>query len=102
MGLSLKPDTGTRSAIIPVPIRTVTMLPYGGVIPIRLCMVPIIMARDRFRPVGTMRLRRTGLIPIMGDTSSQGMRVQQKVHEAGTVILSPAIARDEEFRAGDR
>jgi len=69
MGLYLQPDTGTRSAIIPAPIRTVTMLPHGGFIPFRFCMVPIIMARGRFRPAGTMRLRRTGLIPILGDTN---------------------------------
>ena len=69
MGLILQPDKGTRLAIIPVPIRTVIMLPPGGIIPIRFFMALIIMPRGRFRPAGTTRLRRPGLIPILGDIS---------------------------------
>ena len=69
MGLSLQPDMGMRLGIIPAPIRTVIMLPYGGIIPGRFYTVLIIMPPGRSRPAGTMRLRRTGLIPIIADTS---------------------------------
>jgi hypothetical protein len=69
MGLILPPDQGTRLGIIPAPIRIVIMLPYGGIIPGRFYTVLIIMSRGRSRPAGTMRLRRTGLILIIRDTS---------------------------------
>jgi hypothetical protein len=69
MGLSLQPDMDMRLGIIPAPIRIVIMLPYGGIIPGRFYTVPIIMVQGRSRPAGTMRLRRTGLILIIRDTS---------------------------------
>ncbi len=68
MGLSLQPDMDMRLGIIPDPIRII-MLPYGGIIPGRFYMLPIIMPRGRSRPAGTMDLRRPGLIPIIADTS---------------------------------
>jgi hypothetical protein len=69
MGRFLQPGTGTRSAIIRVPIRTVFMLFRDGVIPIRFFTALIIMPRGRFRPTGIMRHQRPGLIPIIVDTS---------------------------------
>jgi hypothetical protein len=98
MGLSLQPDMDMRLGIIPVPIRILIMLPYGGIVPGRFYTVLIIMPRGRSRPAGTMRLRRTGRIPILMDTKFIANEGSEKVHPAGTVILSDS----EESRAGDR
>ena len=68
MGLILPPDTGTRPSIIPVPIRTVIMLPRVGITPVRFYTTLIIMPRGRFRPAGITCPRRPGLIPIIVDT----------------------------------
>ncbi len=80
MGLILPPDTGTRPSIIPVPIRTVIMLPRGGITPVRFYTAHMIMPRGRFRPAGTTRLRRLGLIPIIVDINRYRMGVQQKIN----------------------
>ena len=69
MGLTLPLDTDTRPPITPVPIRTVIMLPRGGITPIRFYTAHIIMPRGRFRLAGTTRLRRPGRIPIIVDTN---------------------------------
>jgi hypothetical protein len=65
MVLILPPDTVTRPSVIPVPTLTVTMLSRGGITPVRFYTVLIFVPRGRFRPAGTTRLGRIGLIPII-------------------------------------